>query len=271
MTRIPPVFVSHGSPMLALEPATAGPMMRTLARERLPRPEAILVVSAHWETTSPTVSRVARSPIIHDFSGFPRRLYELGYDAPGAPALAERTRSLLDSAGLEPRVSEDRGLDHGAWVPLRYLYPEAALPVTQLSVVPRRGAAWHLDLGRALRPLADEGVLVLGSGGLTHNLGEIHGRAADARPPDWVSGFADWAAARLEAGDADALAAFRELGPHAAQNHPTEEHFLPLLVALGAAGRGATGLRVPGGFTYGVLAMDAFVMAAAASAEGSLQ
>jgi len=268
MTRIPPVFVSHGSPMLAVEPGTAGPMLRALAAQ-LPRPEAILVVSAHWETAAPTVSRAQAPRILHDFHGFPPALYELDYEAPGAPALAGRTYSLLERAGLGAMLSDDRGLDHGAWVPLRYLYPDADLPVTQLSVVPGRGAAWHLGLGRALQPLADEGVLVLGSGGLTHNLGEFRGRAADAPAPGWVSEFADWTAARLAAGEADALAAYRELAPHARRNHPTEEHLLPLLVALGAAGAGATGARVPGGVTYGVLAMDAFVMRPAA--EGSFQ
>lgn len=268
MTRVAPVFVSHGSPMLAVEPGTAGPMLRALAAE-LPRPEAILVVSAHWEAAVPTVSCTRAPRILHDFYGFPPALYELGYEAPGAPALAERTYSLLERAGLRPGTSDDRGLDHGAWVPLRYLYPDASLPVTQLSVAPGRGAAWHLELGRALRPLADEGILVLGSGALTHNLAEIRGTAANAPAPAWVSSFADWTAARLAAGEADALAAYRELGPHARRNHPTEEHFLPLLVALGAAGAGATGVRVAGGVTYGVLAMDAFVMGP--SAEGSLQ
>ncbi len=258
MNRMPPVFVSHGSPLLAVEPGDVGPMLAGLGVE-LPRPEAILVVSAHWEAPEPTVSTSPRPRVIHDFYGFPPALYDLGYDAPGAPALALQASGLLQDAGMAPRLSSSRGLDHGAWMPLRYLYPIADIPVTQLAISPAHGAAFHLGLGHALAPLAAEGVLILGSGGLTHNLGAFHGQAADAPAPDWVTEFADWAAESLASGDAGALADYRVRGPQAARNHPTEEHFLPLLVALGAAGEGATGRRVRGGVTHGVLAMDAFV------------
>jgi len=260
MSRIPPVFVSHGSPMLAVEPGVAGPMLSRLAAG-LPRPEAILVVSAHWEAAGPVVSRASRPRTIHDFRGFPRVLYELAYDAPGAPVLAAQAQTLLEGAGFEPAPPADRGLDHGAWIPLRYMFPDADVPVTQLSIAPARGAAWHLELGRALQPLTRQGVLVLGSGGLTHNLGEFRGQPADAPAPAWVGEFADWVAARLAAGEAETLVAYRSRAPQALRNHPTEEHFLPLLVALGAAGSGGTGRRVPGGVAHGVLAMDAFVMA----------
>ena len=169
MQRIPTVFVSHGAPTLALEPAEAGAMLARLGRE-LPRPQSILVVSAHWEAERPTVSTAALPRTIHDFYGFPRELYSLSYGAPGAPRLAQRVTELLAAAGIGCDEAPDRGLDHGAWVPLRYLYPEADVPVTQLAVSPGLGAAHHLELGRALAPLADEGVLVLGSGALTHNL-----------------------------------------------------------------------------------------------------
>jgi 4,5-DOPA dioxygenase extradiol len=256
--RVPPVFVSHGSPMLAVEPGAAGAMLARLGGD-LPRPKAVLAVSAHWEAPDPVVGANPRPRVIHDFYGFPRELYELDYAAPGAPALAFRAAELLREAGLDPHGSDTRGLDHGAWVPLRYLYPDADLPVAQLAISPARGARYHLDLGRALAPLADEGVLILGSGGVTHNLREFRGQPADTPAPEWVVDFGAWVAERLAAGDADALVDYRRRGPGAVRNHPTEEHFLPLLVALGAAGLGGRGRRVPGGTSYGILVMDAFV------------
>jgi len=252
VNRLPTVFVSHGAPTLALEPAEAGAMLARLGRE-LPRPQSILVVSAHWEAARPTVGTTALPRTIHDFYGFPRELYSLSYGAPGAPRLAARARELLVAAGIDCGESPDRGLDHGAWVPLRYLY------LTQLAVSPGLGAAHHLELGRALAPLAEEGVLVLGSGSLTHNLREVRFDDPAGPAPDWVSAFADWAGAAVAAGDAATLVDYRRRGPHACRNHPTDEHFLPLLVAMGAAGEGAAGTRVPGGVSHGVLAMDAFV------------
>jgi 4,5-DOPA dioxygenase extradiol len=233
--------------------------MLTQLGSDLPRPKAVLAVSAHWEAPGPVVGAAPRPQVIHDFYGFPRELYGLGYAAPGAPALALRAAELLRHAGLDPRASDTRGLDHGAWVPLRYLYPAADIPVAQLAISPARGARFHLDLGRALAPLADEGVLILGSGGVTHNLGEFRGQPADTPAPDWVVEFGDWVAARLATGDADALVDYRSRGPQATRNHPTEEHFLPLLVALGAAGVGVRGRRIPGGTSYGILVMDAFI------------
>ena len=258
MQRIPTVFVSHGAPTLALEPAQAGAMLARIGSE-LPRPQSILVVSAHWEAERPTVSTAARPRTIHDFYGFPRELYSLSYGAPGAPRLGQRVTALLAEAGVGCDEAPDRGLDHGAWVPLRYLYPEADVPATQLAVSPSLGAAHHLELGRALAPLADEGALVLGSGGLTHNLREVRFDASPGPVPDWVTAFADWAGTAVTAGDAAALVDYRRRGPHAGRNHPSDEHFLPLLVAMGAAGEGARGRRIPGGVSHGVLAMDAFV------------
>jgi 4,5-DOPA dioxygenase extradiol len=258
VSRLPTAFVSHGAPTLALEPAEAGAMLDRLGRE-LPRPQSILVISAHWEAMRPSVSAATLPRTIHDFYGFPGELYSLSYGAPGAPRLAARAKDLLAAAGLDCDVTVDRGLDHGAWVPLRYLYPGADVPVTQLAVSPALGSAHHLELGRALAPLAGEGVLVLGSGGLTHNLRAVRFDAPSDPAPDWVTAFADWVGAAVAAGDADALVDYRRRGPQACRNHPSDEHFLPLLVALGAAGPGATGERVPGGVSHGVLAMDAFV------------
>ena len=258
MDPMPSVFVSHGAPTLAIEPGEAGAMLAGLGL-RLPRPSAILVASAHWEAPHAAVSSARWPRTIHDFYGFPRELYSLSYGPPGAPQLAARVAGLLRQAGIDCDLAPERGLDHGAWVPLRYLFPSADIPVTQLAISPVRGAAWHLALGRALAPLADEGVLVIGSGGLTHNLREVREQVDGAPAPDWVRAFADWVADAVAAGDAAALVDYRRKGPQACRNHPTDEHYLPLLVALGAAGEGARGIRLPGGVSYGVLAMDAFV------------
>src|SRR5512139_431624 len=199
MTSLPALFVSHGSPMMAIEPGKAGAALEALGRT-LPRPEAILVVSAHWETRSPTVSTAAHPETIHDFGGFPRALFEIEYPAPGAPALGERTRRLLEDAGLPTALDATRGLDHGAWVPLRYLYPDADVPVTQLSIQPHLSPVHHYRLGEALRPLLQEGVLVLASGSLTHNLHEYRGRIDNA-PQPYVREFQEWLKRTIEAKD----------------------------------------------------------------------
>jgi 4,5-DOPA dioxygenase extradiol len=253
----PAVFVSHGSPMMALEPGQAGAALAKLGRD-LPRPEAILVVSAHWETTSPVVSIAPRPETIHDFGGFPRALYELQYPAPGAPALGARVKALLDAAGLPTTLDAARGLDHGAWVPLRYLYPDADVPVTQLSIQPDRSPLHHYRLGEALRPLLDDGVLILASGSLTHNLQEWRGRTGDA-PARYVAEFQGWVERTIEQRDIAALLDYRRLAPHAARAHPTDEHWLPIYVALGAGGVCGRVERLTDEVTYGMLAMDGYV------------
>jgi 4,5-DOPA dioxygenase extradiol len=254
--RLPTIFVSHGAPTL---PLTAAPAREFLAGygAALGRPSAILVVSAHWETATPTLDASTHPQTIHDFSGFPRALYEMRYPVPGDPALARRAASLLGAAGM-PAVLGERGLDHGAWVPLLLMYPAADIPVVQLSLQTQRGAAYQLRVGEALRPLREDGVLVMGSGSATHNLGEFRGSSIDAPPPDWVTGFADWLDASIEAGRTDDLVDYRRKAPAAARNHPSEEHLLPLFTALGAAGDGATGRRVHRSTTFGVLAMDVY-------------
>lgn len=255
--RQPVIFVSHGAPTLALEP---GPTRGFLAQlgAALPRPRAILVVSAHWETAAPAVSSTERPQTIHDFYGFPRELYEMRYPAPGAPQLAQQVRERLGGAGIAADAVPDRGLDHGAWVPLMLMYPQADIPVTQLSVQTALGPVHHLRLGEALRPLRDEGVLILGSGSVTHNLREFGRHDYAGAPPDWVSGFNDWLVERLAAGDRDALADYRRQAPHAVRNHPTEEHLLPLFAALGAATPGLASRRLHAAYTYGIIGMDAW-------------
>jgi 4,5-DOPA dioxygenase extradiol len=259
--RLPTLFLSHGSPMHALDPGGAGGAWRALA-DALPRPRAVLMVSAHWETALPMLGSGERHETIHDFGGFPEPLYRLRYDAPGSPALAREAAALLGEAGLAPTLNACRGLDHGAWVPLRWMYPSADLPVVQLSVQTELGASHHLRVGEALAPLAGEGVLVIGSGHVTHNLRDWAalrgGRAAPESTLDYVAGFSAWLQAALASGDRTSLLEWRERAPAAARAHPTEEHLLPLFVALGAAGPGATAERVHSAVEGGALAMDAY-------------
>lgn len=258
MTRFPSIFLSHGSPMLALQDSPARRFLQGLGA-LLGKPSAIIVVSAHRETRGgPAVSLAPRPETIHDFGGFPRALFEMQYPAPGAPAAAERTAGLLEARGIRVGRSSNRGLDHGAWVPLSLMYPDADIAVAQLSVVRGASPAEHERIGRALAALRNEGVLVIGSGSLTHNLHEFRGQGLDAPVPEWVSEFEDWVKARLADSDRDALLDYRRAAPFAAQNHPTDEHLLPLFVAMGAGGEGARAARLHASVEHGVLAMDAY-------------
>lgn len=251
---LPSLFISHGSPMLALEPGASGPALARLAAE-LPRPRAVLVVSAHWESRELLLGSAAQPRTWHDFGGFPAELYAVQYPAPGAPELALQAQQLLVEAGLPARLDEQRPRDHGAWVPLALMYPEADIPVLQLSLPSHAGPALQLRVGQALRSLRGEGVLLLGSGSITHNLGELDWRAATETAEPWAGEFRDWMVDRLQAGDSAALLDYRRQAPHATRNHPTDEHLLPLFFALGAAD--AFGL-VHSGFTYGALGMDIY-------------
>ena len=258
-----PLFVSHGAPTLAITPGRAGPLLEQLGHEHAGA-RAILCVSAHWEAPVATVSAAARPATIHDFAGFPRELYGLRYPAPGAPALAADVLARLAAAGIATHREPERGLDHGAWVPLRYLVPAADIPVTQLSLIRGGSPAQHYALGTALAPLLAAGTWLIGSGSLTHNLYEFAGHAPDAPAEPWASEFADWIAARAADGDVASLLDYRRRAPHAARNHPTEEHLLPLFVVLGAVGGRALARRAAG-TTYGVLVMDALEPASASA------
>ena len=233
MNRMPSLFLSHGAPTLPIDPAMPSAEFGTLSAQ-LPRPEAILMLSAHWGTAKPLASTAEHPETIHDFYGFPRQLYEIQYPAPGAPDIARRTAVLLNEHGL-PADTQSHGLDHGAWVPMLLMFPNADVPVAQLSIQPHMDAAHHFRLGRALRALRDDGVMVTGSGQITHNL-----RAADfsARPEDAdprVAEFTGWFETKLAGHDIDALLDYRRQAPHAAFMHPTDEHLLPVFAALGAA------------------------------------
>lgn len=256
MTTLPSLFVSHGAPTFAIEPGLAGAQLRALGAA-LPRPNAILVVSPHWMTRGVQITAAERPETVHDFRGFPRALYAIEYPAPGSPDLAARGRQVLHAAGIAATLDERRGLDHGAWVPLLHLYPDADIPVVQLSIPFDTDAAKALALGRALAPLAAEGVLIIGSGSLTHNLYEF--RMGDATEAAYAREFSHWIRQAVVDGETEQLVHALERAPHAERAHPTTEHFLPLLVAAGAAGDATPATVLDGGIRHGVLAMESYV------------
>jgi 4,5-DOPA dioxygenase extradiol len=256
MARLPSLFVSHGAPTFALEPGLAGPRLRALG-EALPRPEAVLLVSPHWMTPALRVGTAARPDTIHDFGGFDPALHEMTYPVAGHPALAQRTIEALAAAGWPVSADVRRGLDHGAWVPLMHLYPRADVPVFQVSLPARADAGTAWRLGESLAPLADEGVLVVGSGSLTHNLHEF--RTGATREEAYAAEFAGWIRDAVTSGDSQRLLRALAIAPHAQRAHPTDEHFLPLLVAAGAAAGPLPATVVEGGIVHGVLSMDGFV------------
>jgi len=257
---LPVLFISHGAPTFAVEPGLAGPQLTALGRA-LPPPAAVLVVSPHWMTRGGAGVGTAEYPeTIHDFGGFPPALYALQYPAQGHPELARRAAALLAEAGFAARTDAQRGLDHGAWVPLLHLYPDAGVPAFQVSLPQPLDPAGALALGRALAPLRAQGVLIVGSGSLTHNLHEFRGDGGDA---PYVARFTGWVreAVRkaMQDGDMTPLLDYRRQAPDAARAHPTEEHFLPLLVALGAATAGDPVQVIDGGIVYGMLSMESYV------------
>mgnify|MGYP001398933212 CR=1 FL=1 len=257
-TTLPALFVPHGAPTFALAPGAAGAAMAAAARA-LPRPRAIVVVSAHWEVDVPTLGVAEELETIHDFWGFPAPLYDLRYPARGSLAAAEEVRQALRRGGYQARLDTGRGLDHGAWIPLRQMYPAGDIPVVPLSLLHGQGPAAHFALGRALAPLLAKGILVLASGNLTHNLQDYGiARLNGTGSPAYVGRFADWMWQRLAAGDSAAVIDYRQLAPEAARAHPGEDHLLPLHVALGAAGPAWTAERLYDGIDNLVLAMDAY-------------
>ena len=258
---LPSLFISHGSPMTALRESPGRQFLCGLGAT-LTRPKAVLVASAHWETMQPAVNAVSVNETIHDFGGFPQALFDLRYPAPGAPEVAERVVEVLADAGLPCGIDPQRGLDHGAWVPLSLIWPDADIPVLQISIQPHLGPAHHLRLGRALAPLCAEGVLVIGSGSFTHNLRILDREAMDAAELPGSAAFAAWFDAALVGSRIDDLLAYRSLAPAAAEQHPTDEHLLPVFVALGAAGDGARAKRLHSSVEFGALRMDSYAFSA---------
>lgn len=271
MNTLPSIFLSHGSPMIALEPRAAGAFIQRLGpalEAGFGRPKAVLVASGHSLTRVPVLLAGARHEAIYDFGGFDPRLNTLRYDAPGAPELAPRVLALLRAAGLDAHSVDEGGLDHGIWTPLRYLFPAADVPVLPLAWPPDWSPARLFALGAALAPLAAEGVLVVGSGAMTHNLRRVFagGRMNVDQPatPESVA-FRDWFAERSEAGDWEALLDYRAQAPYAALMHPTDEHLLPFFVAAGVGGR-VPARRIHQSFEYGDLGMDAYAFGPQATA-----
>ena len=264
MSRLPSLFVSHGAPTFALEPGLAGPRLTALGRSLL-RPEAVLVVSPHWMTPTPRVGTATHPTTIHDFGGFDPALYQLSYPARGHAALAQRGVELLNAAGWPAQADERRGLDHGAWVPLMHLFPAADVPVFQVSLPSRLDAERAWAFGQALAPLADEGVLIVGSGSLTHNLVEF--RSGHGQDQAYAAEFAAWVREAIEHGDRARLLRTLDDAPQARRAHPTAEHFWPLLVAAGAADLRQPVQVIEGGITHGVLSMDSYAFGVTAGAK----
>jgi 4,5-DOPA dioxygenase extradiol len=259
------LFVPHGAPTFALRPGAAGAALSRVAAT-LPRPRAVIVVSAHWDTAEPAVGLADRPETLHDYWGFPRELYAIRYPATGCKEAAAEVLAGLRQAGFAAVGDGGRGLDHGAWIPLRLMFPEADVPVIPLSIQAAQGPAHHLAVGRALAPLVARGFLVVASGNLTHNLRDFQAASmgGGAALPAYVREFPDWIWQRLEAGDLPALLDYRRLAPAAVRAHPSDEHLLPLYVALGAAGEGARAERLHLGVDDYVIAMDAFAFHARA-------
>lgn len=264
-TALPPVFVSHGSPMIALEPGAAGAFMQRLGPAidaAFGRPKAIVAISAHTAARAPVLLAAPRHEAVYDFGNFDPKLFTLRYDVPGAPALADRVAGLLGAASLPVHVMQEGGLDHGIWTALRYLYPAADIPVLPLAFVPDQSPAQQFALGEALSSLANEGVLVLGTGSITHNLrrafsGGLRGPRQQAEIPESKT-FRDWMNARSAALDWNALLDYRKLAPHAIDMHPTDEHLLPWFVAAGAGGRKDAPLRLHDSVEMACIGMDAY-------------
>ncbi|WP_434650432.1 DODA-type extradiol aromatic ring-opening family dioxygenase [Pseudomonas sp. D1-2] len=251
---LPSLFISHGSPMLALEPGESGPALTRLAAQ-LPRPKAIVVVSAHWESDELLVSANPRPRTWHDFGGFPPDLYKVQYPAPGDPRLATQVADLLNATQLQARLDTGRPADHGVWVPLSLMYPEADIAVVQVSLPSRQGPTLQTRVGRALASLREQGVLVIGSGSITHNLRDLDWNAGPDSIEPWAKAFRDWMVARLASNDETALHDYRRQAPHAVRSHPSDEHLLPLYFARGAGG---TFSVAHAGFTMGTLGMDIY-------------
>ncbi|WP_059008768.1 dioxygenase family protein [Streptomyces specialis] len=247
---MPVLYLSHGAPPLADDALWTAQLAAWSAE--LPRPEAILMVSAHWESAPLTLGATTTVPLEYDFRGFPQRYYRVTYPAPGAPALADRVRGLLAGPGTPVHEAPARGLDHGAYVPLAEMYPDAGIPVLQLSM-PTLDPERLLRLGRGLAPLRDEGVLIVGSGFFTHNLRELSWGTGPDEAPAWSKEFDAWGWEALARGDIDALLDFEHAAPAGRIAHPRTEHFAPLFVSLGAGEADLPGRRtVIDGFWAGL-------------------
>ncbi len=255
--RQPTLFISHGAPDMALADLPVTRFLQKLGAG-LNGVKTILVASAHWPSRHPMVSAKARPETLYDYDwGSDPALYTPKYPANGSPETAERVQRLLQSNGLTSSLDPHRDLDHGVWVPLTHLRPQADIPVVSLSIQPQRDARHHFEIGRALAPLREEGVLIIASGAVTHNLRGIGRYGQEAPAESYAREFAGWVGRHVEAKSLDKLMNFQQEAPHAQRNHPTIEHFLPLFISLGAANE-ESWQRIHNSWTYGVLAMDIY-------------
>ncbi|MDB5947520.1 MAG: Extradiol ring-cleavage dioxygenase, class enzyme subunit [Ramlibacter sp.] len=268
-TSLPALFISHGAPLFAIEPGESGPALTRLGQRLRDASQAplrgVVIMSPHWMAPLPAVMSNPKPTTWHDFGGFPQALYQLGYPAAGAPELADEVTRLLRAQGIEAQPDPQRPFDHGAWVPLMHLFPQADVPVVQVALPAGWGPAQVYAMGQALQPLRERGVLVIGTGSMTHNLSEFFG--GERQPEPYVTEFSRWIEAAIERGDLAALLDYRRQAPHARRAHPGDDHFLPLFFALGAGGFGAGDKAVRPGYVtrevmYGILAMDSFTLPA---------
>ncbi len=254
---MPVGFVGHGAPTLGME--KEGPTVEAWREwgRSIPRPKAILVVSAHWLQSPPHLGPINPVPLTYDFYGFPDELYQVHYPAPPAPLLSKEVMHLLTKMGMKPGTSSDRGLDHGAWVPLLHMFPKADIPALQISIGTNVPMGEHLNLGRILAPLRSKGVFILASGNITHNLRIVKFEDRYGEPEGWAKDFDAWCEGVLNRFEVDVLADWQKQAPEARMAHPTDDHFTPLLVAAAAAGKeGKPQVRFPHtGFEYGTLSM----------------
>jgi 4,5-DOPA dioxygenase extradiol len=253
---LPALFVSHGAPLFAIDPGTSGPALGHWGAQLPADLRAVVVMSPHWMSRGATVMTTAQPQTWHDFDGFPPALYELQYPAPGQPALAQEVIALLEGAGIATQADAKRPFDHGTWVPLMHMLPGAKVPVVQVSLPAEAGPREVYAMGAALAPLRAQGVLLMGSGSMTHNLAEFFG--GEREPAPYVLEFSRWIESKMASGDLEALLNYRSQAPHAQRAHPTEDHFLPIFFALGAAGADARPAYLSREVMYGMLAMDAF-------------
>lgn len=257
--RLPLLFVTHGSPMLAVEPGATGPLLNQVGQKLSHYDfKAVLMISAHWYTQDSAYLTASEKPeLIYDFYGFPRSLYQLTYPVAGAPAVAKQIQQTLQQHGVVTELDYTRGLDHGAWIPMRYLFPEADKPTIQLSIPWPMDTKLALKFGQSLRELREQGVLIITSGSMTHNLRDVsYGDEADQA---YIAPFVNWVNQAVMDFDTTALENYRQLAPFATRAHPTEDHFLPLVIAMGASDKHEQVRQLDSGVTYHALAMDGYV------------
>ena len=258
MKKMPSIFISHGPPSIVLTDLPVTRFFENLSH-MVQKPRAILVISAHFEAAWPLVTTAAHMTTIHDFSG-PMPLFSLQYPVNGDTELAEQVISMFMESGINAAGERQRGLDHGAWIPLLLAYPEKDIPVIQLSVETNESPIYHYELGKIIAPLRDQGVLIMGSGGAVHNLDDVYNYDIDSPPSEYATAFDYWLELAINGGTIRHLLDYEKSAPYSALAHPyPAEHFLPLFVSLGAAGSGSRGLTIHKSFLYGSLSMAAYL------------